>query len=80
MQNYRGFKFNWTGMPSEEPAVVALEHAESTIVYVSWNGDTETRVWRFYGVDRKGRGSGWRVVNQSPPDAGLLLEDSRGSP
>jgi len=55
VQNYRGFKFNWTGMPSEEPAVVALEHAESTIVYVSWNGDTETRVWRFYGVDRKGR-------------------------
>lgn len=55
VQNYRGFKFNWTGVPNEEPAVVALEHGESTMVYVSWNGDTETRVWRFHGVDSEGR-------------------------
>jgi hypothetical protein len=49
VQNYRGFKFNWTGLPQEEPAVIALKHGESIIVYVSWNGDTETAIWRFYG-------------------------------
>jgi hypothetical protein len=52
VQNYRGFKFNWTGVPNEEPAVVALRHGESKVVYVSWNGDTETLVWRFWGVKR----------------------------
>ena len=55
IQNYRGFKFNWTGLPREEPAIAALTHGESSMVYVSWNGDTETRVWHFYGVNGKGR-------------------------
>jgi len=54
VQNYRGFRFNWTGFPNEEPAVVALTHGESTVVYVSWNGDTETKIWKFYGVDEEG--------------------------
>jgi hypothetical protein len=55
VQNYRGFRFNWTGVPNEEPAVVALAHGESTVVYVSWNGDTETTAWAFYGVKSDGR-------------------------
>ncbi|KAF2500904.1 hypothetical protein BU16DRAFT_499701 [Lophium mytilinum] len=55
VQNYRGFRFNWTGTPHEEPAIVALTHGESTVVYVSWNGDTETVSWAFYGVDNEGR-------------------------
>ncbi|EAQ86266.1 hypothetical protein CHGG_07519 [Chaetomium globosum CBS 148.51] len=50
VENYRAFKFNWTGLPSEEPAVVALEGEEGTSVYVSWNGDTETATWRFFEV------------------------------
>jgi len=50
VENYRGFRFNWTGLPTEEPAVVALEGDEGTSVYVSWNGDTETAVWRFFEV------------------------------
>jgi hypothetical protein len=55
VQNYRGFRFNWTGLPHEEPAAVALTHGESTVLYVSWNGDTETSSWEFYGVDSKRR-------------------------
>ena len=55
VQNYRGFRFNWTGVPNEEPAVVALAHGESTVVYVSWNGDTETKTWRFHAIDTHGR-------------------------
>jgi hypothetical protein len=54
VNNYRGFKMNWTGAPTESPAIVALRHGESTMVYVSWNGDTETRVWKFFGVDGEG--------------------------
>jgi Arylsulfotransferase (ASST) len=56
VQNYRAFKFNWTGLPFEEPAIVALynERKDETNVFVSWNGDTETKVWRFYSLSEKG--------------------------
>jgi hypothetical protein len=50
VHSYRGFKFNWTGVPAEEPAIVALKSsARATFdIYVSWNGDTEAATWRFY--------------------------------
>lgn len=50
VENYRGFKYNWTGLPNEDPAIVALENDDGTSIYVSWNGDTETSFWRFYSV------------------------------
>jgi hypothetical protein len=56
VENYRGFRYNWTGLPNEEPALVALENDKGTTIYVSWNGDTETKVWRFFAVgDRNKR-------------------------
>ncbi|KAM0323312.1 hypothetical protein ACHAQA_008904 [Verticillium albo-atrum] len=50
VQSYRGFKLSWVGRPVEEPAVVAegSEAHDEVDVYVSWNGDTETVLWRFY--------------------------------
>jgi fibronectin type 3 domain-containing protein len=48
-----GFRYNWTGLPHEEPAIVALENDDGTSIYVSWNGDTETKTWRFYAVTGK---------------------------
>lgn len=50
VENYRAFRFPWAGYPTEEPAIVSLENDEGTAIYVSWNGDTETAVWRFYEV------------------------------
>jgi hypothetical protein len=47
VENYRAFRYNWTGLPNEEPAIVALAGHAGTTVYVSWNGDTETKLWRF---------------------------------
>lgn len=52
VENYRGFRYNWTGIPNEAPAIVALEDGGSTNIYVSWNGDTRTKTWRFYEVFR----------------------------
>jgi hypothetical protein len=48
VENYRGFRYNWTGTPNEVPSIVCLDDGKSTTVYVSWNGDTETDTWRFY--------------------------------
>ncbi|KAL7622435.1 hypothetical protein AAE478_007940 [Parahypoxylon ruwenzoriense] len=50
VENYRAFRYNWTGMPNEEPAIAALQSNEGITAYVSWNGDTETKAWRFYTV------------------------------
>jgi hypothetical protein len=55
VENYRAFRFNWTGIPNEEPAIVSLGNGSSTSVYVSWNGDTETRKWAFYGSAKGGK-------------------------
>lgn len=50
VENYRGFRYNWTGIPNEAPAIIALEDKDKTDVYVSWNGDTRTKSWRFYEI------------------------------
>ncbi|KAI9935033.1 hypothetical protein ASPWEDRAFT_162051 [Aspergillus wentii DTO 134E9] len=50
VQNYRAFRYNWTGTPNEKPAIVSLKNNKGTTVYVSWNGDTETAAWRFYAL------------------------------
>lgn len=47
-ENYRAFKFDWRAHPYEEPALVAFKEHAGTACHVSWNGDTETRVWKFY--------------------------------
>ncbi|KAJ5690235.1 hypothetical protein N7462_004627 [Penicillium macrosclerotiorum] len=50
-ENYRAFKFDWHGIPYEEPALVAFEEKNGTSIYVSWNGDTETKIWKFFGLE-----------------------------
>ncbi|KAF2020504.1 hypothetical protein BU24DRAFT_487108 [Aaosphaeria arxii CBS 175.79] len=53
VQNYRGFRFEWTGKPREPPAIVAVKEKDSSLkLYVSWNGDTEAKSWRFYAVHK----------------------------
>ncbi|CAG7925108.1 unnamed protein product [Penicillium olsonii] len=50
--SYRGFLGNWTGTPTEAPALVASKLSSNLVkLYVSWNGDTETKFWRFFYVN-----------------------------
>ncbi|KKY14625.1 hypothetical protein UCRPC4_g06663 [Phaeomoniella chlamydospora] len=53
---YRSYKFNFTGRPTEPPALKSFAFGTSpsgkttsTVSYVSWNGATEVRYWNFYG-------------------------------
>lgn len=56
VQSYRGFRANWTGLPSEEPAVLAVKLGDNNVTFwVSWNGDTETKTWRFHLRDKHTR-------------------------
>ena len=47
-QSYRAYRFPWTGVPSEPPAlaVSAPGAGGSFTAYASWNGDTRTAQWR----------------------------------
>ena len=49
VQKYRAFRYNWSGFSSETIAVFAesVDHPPATNIYVSWNGGTETAIWRF---------------------------------
>lgn len=52
VQSYRAYKFPWTGRPRYRP----LAKIRREIVYVSWNGATDVRVWLLQasdGVDGK---------------------------
>ena len=50
---YRAYKFDFTGRPTEKPAVHSISFptdggSSATVVHVSWNGDTETAYWNMY--------------------------------
>lgn len=53
-QNYRSFKAPWTGKPRLDPKLVAYSRSctanqtNSLVAYVSWNGATEVKSWRFH--------------------------------
>ncbi|KAK7888343.1 hypothetical protein LTR67_008689 [Exophiala xenobiotica] len=57
---YRAYKSNFTGTPIEPPAMKAFgiqSDSDSsyamTSFYISWNGATEVRSWKFYGAQNR---------------------------
>lgn len=54
VHSYRAFRSNWTGISSEEPAVLALrKQSGSLLLFVSWSGDTEAKAWQFHLRENK---------------------------
>ncbi|KAK4446293.1 ASST-domain-containing protein [Podospora aff. communis PSN243] len=50
VQSYRAFRYEWEGRPREKPAVVAARDDKGGVTaWVSWNGDTVTKKWSFFG-------------------------------
>ncbi|KAB8237322.1 MFS general substrate transporter [Aspergillus alliaceus] len=53
IMNYRAQKFKWDGNPTDVPALWTYSQSSkpfsSLTMYVSWNGATRVRYWRFYG-------------------------------
>lgn len=53
VMNYRAQKFEWDGNPTDSPAMWTFskvaESGSPTTFYVSWNGATRVKSWRFYG-------------------------------
>ncbi|KAL4806590.1 ASST-domain-containing protein [Aspergillus unguis] len=55
IMNYRAQKFNWEGNPTDIPALwtyaKSSDNSSSTTFYVSWNGATRVKHWKFYGTN-----------------------------
>ncbi|KAE8395620.1 ASST-domain-containing protein [Aspergillus alliaceus] len=51
--NYRAYKFNWTGEPSDDPALrtYGASPGSATTFWVSWNGATRVDHWNLYGTN-----------------------------
>ncbi|PWY92982.1 arylsulfotransferase [Aspergillus sclerotioniger CBS 115572] len=76
--SYRGFLGNWTGTPYEVPAITAYVDSDGTIrLYGSWNGDTETKEWRFYRAG-EGNSTFLGAVERKSFETSLLWVDERG--
>ncbi|KAJ5624836.1 hypothetical protein N7510_001145 [Penicillium lagena] len=54
VMNYRAQKFEWDADPSDSPALWTYSRSADpfspTTFYVSWNGATRVKSWRFYGA------------------------------
>lgn len=55
ISTYRAYKYNFTGNPVEPPVIKSVMLGiqsktlqQTTEMYVSWNGATEVREWKFY--------------------------------
>jgi len=53
IMNYRAYTAPWVGTPRDKPALVAQPQSQNVstplVAYVSWNGATEVKSWRFWG-------------------------------
>ena len=53
VMNYRAMKFEWDGNPTDSPALWTYARTADpytpTTFYVSWNGATRVKSWRFFG-------------------------------
>ncbi len=77
-QSYRTFTYDWTGQPTDQPAVVVQSNAaRAAAVYVSWNGATEVATWRVHAGKRE---SSLSVVATQPRTSfeTVIAADSTG--
>jgi Arylsulfotransferase (ASST) len=89
-QSYRAFTQNWSGHPTERPAVAARHHSGGgAVVYASWNGATNVATWRVFAGRSKtslhevgsGRRSGFETaiaVHSKGPYFAVQARDAKG--
>ncbi|KAL2820587.1 ASST-domain-containing protein [Aspergillus granulosus] len=70
IMNYRAQKFQWEGNPTDIPALwtysKSTDAASPTTFYVSWNGATRVKRWRFYGVNNST--TNYTLIHEVPKD------------
>jgi hypothetical protein len=90
-QSYRAFTANWTGHPTDQPAIVAEANpAGGSTVYASWNGATLLDSWtvlagsspiglRQIGTQKRARFETAITVNTKGPYFAVTANDASGN-
>jgi hypothetical protein len=53
--SYRTLREPWVGLPLYPPVGAVRRHGGRTVVYASWNGDTQVTAWRVLAGPSAGR-------------------------
>jgi hypothetical protein len=53
--SYRAYRQGWIGAPDYPPSIAVRSSGAKHIVYASWNGSTETKVWQVMSGKQPGR-------------------------
>lgn len=69
--SYRSYKNRWVGIPLDPPSLAVEVLRKDTIVYVSWNGSTETVAWQVLAGPKPNKLS---VLVNSTPRTGFETE------
>lgn len=81
VNNYRNFKFQWTGEPAAPPKLLAYARqcakgVDSPLVaYVSWNGATEVESWHFRVSDTPGHWIDAGIFEKTAFETKAVLSD-----
>ncbi|KAF5027191.1 hypothetical protein F66182_679 [Fusarium sp. NRRL 66182] len=69
MSVYRAWKMDWIGRPPWGPSIASSppgETTSNTVIYLSWNGDTQVHRWEVYaGQDERNVTSSRRLIANS---------------
>jgi len=67
VESFRVWKFPWKGYPKWAPKLLAYAHNASAPLhaYVSWNGATEVKAWRFHVSESTSHGP-WKTLATVP--------------
>lgn len=69
--SYRSYKNRWVGKPLDQPRLAVEVLRKDAVVYVSWNGSTETVAWQVLAGPKPNKLS---VLVNSTPRTGFETE------
>jgi hypothetical protein len=76
-ESYRAFRFEWSGQPTDEPAVAVEQGPDDKIkLYASWNGATEVATWEVLAGPRQSRLESVGSVPRDGFETAMLVKTS----
>jgi hypothetical protein len=79
-KSYRGLLLPWRGTPKHAPALNVDRNSTTgkTIVYASWNGDTETAYWQVHSGDRQSDMQEIGIARRKAFETAIPVGDAEG--
>lgn len=86
--SYRAYRQQWVGLPKTDPSAFACfnKSQNQTLVYMSWNGATEHKLWNVYAgedeqhlfVAAEAKRSGFETLAKVPGQPAYVRAEAKG--